>query len=80
MEDINSYISKGKTAMDESIEHLNKELNNIRAGKASPSMLSSVMVEYYGNPTPLNQVANVTAADSRTLSHTTLGESHDCTD
>jgi len=68
MEDINSYISKGKVAMDDSIEHLNKELNNIRAGKASPGMLSSVMVDYYGNATPLNQVANITASDSRTLS------------
>ena len=54
--------------MDESIDHLNKELNNIRAGKASPSMLSSVTVDYYGNPTPLSQVANITASDSRTLS------------
>ena len=41
--------------MKKAIEHLNKELLKLRAGKASPSMLEGVMVEYYGSPTPLNQ-------------------------
>ena len=57
-----------KEGMTKSIDHLVQELQKIRAGKASPDMISSVMVDYYGSPTPLNQVANVTAADSRTLS------------
>lgn len=53
--------------MSKAIDHLNKELLKLRAGKASPSMLSGVMVEYYGSPTPLNQVANVNTPDARTL-------------
>ena len=53
--------------MDESIAHLEGELLKIRTGKASPAMLGGLMVSYYGAPTPLQQVANVGAADSRTL-------------
>lgn len=53
--------------MSKAIDHLNKELLKLRAGKASPSMLDGVMVEYYGSPTPLNQVANVNTPDARTL-------------
>jgi len=67
-EQVLEHIEEGKMAMDEAIEHLEKELIKIRAGKASPSMLGGVMVEYYGSPTPLNQVANVGTTDSRTLS------------
>jgi ribosome recycling factor len=47
---------------------LEKELLNIRAGKANPIMLNSVFVEYYGTPTPLSQVANINTPDGRTLS------------
>lgn len=54
-------------AMEDSIEHLQKELATIRAGKASPNMLSGIIVPYYGAPTPLNQVANVSTSDSRTI-------------
>ena len=53
--------------MKKAIDHLNKELLKLRAGKASPSMLDGVMVEYYGSPTPLNQVANVNTPDARTI-------------
>ena len=53
--------------MMKAIDHMNKELLKLRAGKATPSMLSSVMVEYYGSPTPLSQVANVNTPDARTL-------------
>ena len=52
----------------DAIKHLEKELINIRAGKASPSMLASVMVDYYGTQTPLNQVSNVNTPDGRTIS------------
>ncbi|MBX2815377.1 MAG: ribosome recycling factor [Saprospiraceae bacterium] len=55
-------------SMDESMQHLAGELTKIRAGKASPTMLSGIMVEYYGSPTPLNQVSNVGTTDSRTIS------------
>lgn len=50
-----------------SITHLESELLKIRAGKATPSMLSSVMVDYYGAPTPIQQVANINTMDARTL-------------
>ena len=49
------------------IKHLEKQFANIRAGKASPSMLGSVMVDYYGSQTPLSQVANVNTPDGRTI-------------
>jgi len=54
--------------MDNALEHLVKELANIRAGKASPAMLRSVNVDYYGSQTPLSQVANVNTPDARTIS------------
>jgi len=54
--------------MAKAINHLESELAKIRAGKANPAMLDGIMVDYYGNPTPLNQVANVSTLDSRTIS------------
>ncbi|MFD1094315.1 ribosome recycling factor [Salegentibacter chungangensis] len=69
MEDeIEFIIDSAKEGMEKAITHLNKQLLNIRAGKANPAMLGSVMVEYYGSQTPLNQVANVNTPDARTLS------------
>lgn len=65
---IESTLQTGKETLDKALTHLSEELKKIRAGKASPAMLSSIKVDYYGTPTPLQQVANVTAADSRTLS------------
>lgn len=53
--------------MVSAIEHLEKELVHIRAGKASPRMLDSVMVDYYGNMTPLQQVSNINTPDARTI-------------
>ncbi len=53
--------------MDKALVRLENDLVKIRAGKANPSMLDSVMVDYYGSMTPLNQVANVSATDPRTL-------------
>jgi len=66
-EDIQFIIDTAKEAMDAAIKHLEKQLVNIRAGKASPAMLGSVMVDYYGSQTPLNQVANVNTPDGRTI-------------
>lgn len=66
-EDIIFIIDTAKEAMDAAIAHLEKQLRNIRAGKASPSMLGSVMVDYYGSQTPLSQVANVNTPDGRTI-------------
>jgi len=67
-EEIQFIIDTSKEAMDAAIKHLEKQLANIRAGKASPAMLGSVMVDYYGSQTPLNQVANVNTPDGRTIS------------
>src|SRR6476620_10576067 len=53
--------------MIKAIGHLEAELVKIRAGRANPQILDGIMVEYYGSPTPINQVANVTVADARTL-------------
>ena len=67
-DDIDFVIDSAKEGMDKAIHHLNKQLLNIRAGKASPAMLGGVMVEYYGSNTPLNQVANINTPDARTIS------------
>ena len=67
-EDIQFIIDTTKEAMDAALKHLEKQLVNIRAGKASPAMLGSVMVDYYGTKTPLSQVANVNTPDGRTIS------------
>lgn len=65
---IDNLAASAKALMVKSLDHLQEELKKIRAGKANPSMLSGIMVDYYGNPTPLSQVANVSAPDSKTIS------------
>ena len=66
-EELEFIIESTKESMSSAISHLEKKLINIRAGKASPSMLGSVVVEYYGSLTPLSQVANVNTPDGRTI-------------
>ena len=66
-EELQFILDSTKEAMINAIKHLEKQLLNIRAGKASPSMLGSVMVDYYGSQTPLSQVANVNTPDGRTI-------------
>ncbi len=67
MEEIELYIEEAKEHMDKSVKHVSHELAKIRAGRAMPSMLDGLSIEYYGNPTPLNQVASVNSPDARTL-------------
>ena len=68
MEDeMNFIVDTAKESMEQAIAHLEKEMLNIRAGKANPIMLSTVKVEYYGTPTALSQVANINTPDARTL-------------
>ena len=64
---IKKQVTDAKAAMDKAIDHADSELNKIRAGKASPSMLDDIMVEYYGTPTPLSQVSSVNTPDARTI-------------
>lgn len=66
-EEVNFIIDHCKEKMNGAIKHLEKELVYIRAGKASPSMLEGVNVEYYGSMTPLSQVSNVSTPDARTI-------------
>lgn len=66
-EEIKFILDSTKEAMEKAITHLQKQFVNIRAGKASPAMLGSVMVDYYGSQTPLSQVANVNTPDGRTI-------------
>ncbi|MGB1041969.1 MAG: ribosome recycling factor [Tenacibaculum sp.] len=66
-EEIDFILDSAKEAMNNAVEHLVKELRAIRAGKASPSMLANVQVDYYGSATPLGQVANVSTPDARTI-------------
>ena len=54
--------------MTNAVKHLERELLNIRAGKANPTMLSSVKLDYYGSTTPLSQIANISTPDAQTLS------------
>ena len=56
-----------KEKMGAAVEHLDKELAHIRAGKANPAMLDGVLVEYYGSQAPLSQVSNVSTPDARTI-------------
>ncbi|MGW9685229.1 ribosome recycling factor [Flagellimonas sp. 2504JD1-5] len=67
-EEVTFVLDSAKESMDGSISHLEKALVKIRAGKASPVMLSTVMVEYYGSQTPLSQVSNINTPDARTIS------------
>ncbi len=67
-EEVKFILDAAKESMEAAIAHLEKEFVKIRAGKASPAMLSSVMVEYYGSQTPLSQVSNINTPDGRTIS------------
>jgi len=68
LEEVTFIIEEAKSSMDKAISHLEVELTKIRAGKVAPNMLDGLMVDYYGAPTPIAQVANVSVLDSRTLS------------
>ena len=66
-EEMQFIVDNAKESMMLAIKHLEKEMLNIRAGKANPIMLSGVKVDYYGTPTPISQVANINSPDGRTL-------------
>ncbi|WP_133943456.1 ribosome recycling factor [Epilithonimonas xixisoli] len=68
MEELELIVASVKQEMDAAIKHLEHAFQKIRAGRASTSMVQDVMVDYYGAPTPLSQVANVSVVDAMTLS------------
>lgn len=66
-EDLTDNSSSTRTAMERAIDHFEQELIKIRAGKATPNMLDGIVVDYYGTPTPIGQVGNISAIDARTI-------------
>jgi len=60
-------ISQAKEAMERSLQHLKDDLRKVRTGRANPSLLDSIRVDYYGTPTPLNQMANLSAPEPRLI-------------
>lgn len=64
---IDEVLLEAEEKMEKTVANFSKELLNIRTGRANPSMLESVMVEYYGAPTPLNQVAGISVSEGRQL-------------
>jgi len=66
-DDLELILEDARDSMQKALNHLETELVKIRAGKASPQMLEGLTVDYYGSPTVLNQVANVSVMDARTL-------------
>ena len=67
---IDAILKEFKSGSEKSIESLQKELSRLRTGRATPAILDPVKVEYYGMPTPLKQVANISVSDARTLTIT----------
>lgn len=67
-EELELVIDDAESSMKKAINHLETELTKIRAGKANPSMVDGIFVEYYGSPTPITQLANITILDARTIS------------
>ena len=67
-EDVALTIELAEDSMKKAISHLETELTKIRAGKANPQMLDGIVVDYYGSPTPINQVGNIRVMDARTIS------------
>ncbi|MDP5291649.1 ribosome recycling factor [Oceanimonas sp. CHS3-5] len=72
---INDIKTDAKTRMEKSVEALKTQMNKVRTGRAHPSLLDTIHVDYYGASTPLNQLANITTEDSRTLAVTVFDRS-----
>ena len=64
---IKDIVQDSEERMKKTIEHLTRDLSSLRAGRANPGMLDRIVVEYYGEPTPLNQLANITVPEARLL-------------
>lgn len=64
---IQSFLGSASSRMQKSVEHFQTEIRGIRTGRATPGLIENVRVDYYGSPTPLTQLASVTAPDARSL-------------
>lgn len=69
-EELTFILEDAASTMAKAINHLEAELVKIRAGKANPVMLDGIVADYYGSPTPISQIANITTLDARTISVT----------
>lgn len=67
MEELQLYLDEAKELMEKAVTHTSHEFARLRAGKAMPTMLDGIMVTYYGNPTPITQVASINTPDARSL-------------
>ena len=67
-EEIKKILSETESTMAKALNHLESELVKIRAGKVNPNMLDGIVADYYGNPTAINQIANISVLDARTIS------------
>ncbi len=72
---INEIRTDAETRMDKCVDAFKTHINKVRTGRAHPSLLDGIQIEYYGSSTPLRQVANVVAEDSRTLAITVFDRS-----
>lgn len=66
-EDVSLVMDVCEDSMQKAVSHLESELVKIRAGRANPQMIDGIVVDYYGNPTPINQVGNISVVDARTI-------------
>ncbi len=66
-EEVQYHINQASSSMQKAISHLESELVKIRAGRATPNMFDGLVVDYYGSPTPIAQVGNISVSDARTL-------------
>jgi ribosome recycling factor len=66
-DELNIITELAQEGMEKAINHLETELVKVRAGKANPNLVDGIVVDYYGTPTPINQVGNISVADARTL-------------
>lgn len=64
---VKDILNEAEDRMKKTVEHLTKDLAALRAGRANPAMLEKVMVDYYGEPTPIHQLANITVPEARLL-------------
>lgn len=65
--EVKEVLNAASDKMSKALVHLEEDLVSFRAGKANPAVLNSVMVDYYGNPTPVNQVSSITTPDAKTI-------------
>ena len=63
----NELLTSGEDRMKKAVQNLTKELSTLRAGRANPSLLEKIQIDYYGAPTPLNQLASISVPEARLL-------------